>query len=782
MAKKKTKRIIVVLTWLLAFLPLFVVVFMLENSKSNIPAYEELSSPPDKQASLILTEDMVEMGRFWSVNRKSVPFKSISPNVVSALIATEDKRYFTHAGVDGEGLGRAIGGELLGQNKGGASTISQQLAKLLYTMTDTVNGGLAKNKFGRLKQKFGENVLAVRLEKAYTKEEIIAMYLNNFDFLNNAVGIETAAQVYFNKKPMDLKAEEAAMLVGMCKNPSIFNPLRFPDTTKHRRNVVLNQWRKDADNEFLPITITQAEYDSLKELPLNLDYQKVDHREGLAPYFKEVLRSELQTKFAEKNPDGTYVYAKQNGEPYNIYRDGLRIYTTINSKMQVYAEQAVEKHLATTLQGEFDKNNKKNKVPPFANDRENTPEAIERIMQRAVKVSDRYKRMKAGGASEAKIKKAFNTPVPMNLFSYSGNIDTVLTPMDSLKYYKGFLQAGLMSMDPTTGFVKAWVGGPNFNYFALDHVKRTQRQVGSTIKPFVYAAAMGIGIIDPCKTYADISYGIDVPVSPTRTKSWNPKTGTKNTGDMIPTKCGLAGSLNNITVAIMRDMGASAGPQTMNKLLKQVGIDLRQEDVVPAMCLGPMSLSLYDMVGAQSTFANKGIYIKPIYVMRVEDKNGNIIIDMEVEMHEAMPEELAYSMIGMMKGAVNGASNPYQGGRVYATSSSLRSGRDWGGIKYPTAGKTGTTNSAADGWFMGLTPELVTGVWVGADDKQVHFRSYPWGQGARMALPIYGYYMQEVYKDNDIKISQGDFERPANYDDGIFRCSNESSNNIDGLF
>ena len=712
MPNKKTKRTILIATWLVAFLPLFVVVFMLEKSKSNIPAYEELSSPPDKQASIIYTEDMVEMGRFWSVNRKSISYKAISPNVISALIATEDKRYYEHAGVDGEGLGRAIAGELMGMNKGGASTITQQLAKLLYTMTDTVNGGIAKSKFGRLKQKFGENVLAVRLEKAYTKEEIITMYLNNFDFLNNAVGIETAAQVYFNKKPIDLNAEESAMLVGMCKNPSIFNPLRFPDTTKHRRNVVLNQWRKDIDNQYLPVKITQEAYDSLKELPLNINYQRVDHREGLAPYFKEVLRSELQKKFSEKNPDGSYVYAKQNGEPYNIYRDGLRVYTTINSRMQTYAEGAVEKHLATTLQNEFDKNNKKNKRPPFANDSENTPEAIERIMTTAMKRSDRYRKMKANGISDAKIKKSFNTPVDMTVFSYRGTIDTTMTPMDSLKYYKGFLQAGLMSMDPKTGFVKAWVGGPNFNYFALDHVKKTQRQVGSTIKPFVYAAAMGIGVIDPCKSYADISYCIDVPVSPTRNKAWCPATGTKNTGDLIPAKAGLAGSLNNITVAIMRDMGASAGPQTMNKLLKQVGIDLRPEDVVPAMCLGPMSLSLYDMVGAQSTFANKGIYIKPIYIMRVEDKNGNVIIDMEVEMHEAMPEELAYSMLGMMKGAVNGASNVHQNGRVYATSSSLRSGQPWGGIKYPTAGKTGTTNSAADGWFMGLTPDLVTGVWV----------------------------------------------------------------------
>ncbi len=779
MLKKKTQRYILVLTWLAAFTPLFGITFMLERSKSNIPEYEELSSPPDKQASIIYTEDMVEMGRFWSVNRKSISYNAISPNVISALIATEDKRYYEHAGVDGEGLARALGYAAMGQNKGGASTITQQLAKLLYTISDTVRGGVAKNKWGRLKQKFGENVLAVRLEKAYTKEEIVTMYLNNFDFLNNAVGIETAAHVYFNKKPIDLNIQESAMLIGMCKNPSIFNPLRHPDTTTHRRNVVLNQWRKDADNEFLPVTITQAEYDSIKELPLGINYQVVDHKKGLAPHFKEVLRGELQEKFRQKNPDGTYVYAKSDGSPYNIYKDGLRIYTTINSRMQVYAEKAVVKHLKETLQKEFDKNNKKNRNPPFANDSENTPEAIARIMETAKKRTDRYYRMKRNGASEKEIDKAFNTPVEMNLFSYQGNFDTIMTPMDSVRYYKGFLQAGLMSMDPKSGFVKAWVGGPNFNYFALDHVKKTRRQVGSTIKPFVYAAAIGIGVIDPCKTYADISYTIDVPVSPTRNKTWNPATGTKNTGELIPTKCALAGSLNNITVAIMRDMGATSGPQTMNELLKHVGIDLIEQDVVPAMCLGPMSLSLYDMVGAQSTFANKGVYTKPIYIMRVEDKNGNVIMNMEYDSREAMPEEYAYIMLNMMKGAVNGAANIHQNNKYYGTSMTLRGGKSWGGIKYPTAGKTGTTNSAADGWFMGLTPDLVTGVWVGADDKQVHFRSYPWGQGARMALPIYGYYMQEVYKDKKIKISKGDFERPPFFNDEIFNCKKDNTKIID---
>lgn len=786
---KRSRRIILILVWLLAFLPLFAILFMLNKAGPSIPSHEELANPPDKQASIIYSSDGMEMGRFWSVNRKSIDYNAISPYVISALIATEDQRFYEHAGVDVEGLGRAITFAAMGKDGGGASTISQQLAKLLYTASDSINGGVAKDKIGRLEQKFGENILAVRLEKHYTKEEIITMYLNNFDFLYNAVGISSASQVYFNTTPDSLKMEEAAMLVGMCKNPGMYNPLKFQykdyednedgraqyekDSTRayNRRNTVLNQWLKNSNNgnEALSVKITQAQYDSLCKLPIVVDYQIVDHKEGLAPHFREILRGELTSKFEEKNDNGTYKYHKADGTPYNIYKDGLRIYTTIDSRMQVYAEEAVQQHMETTLQHEFDKNNAKNKRPPFGN--EVDEEQIAAILNRAKKNSERYKKMVENNASKAEIEKAFNTPIKMKVFSYKGDFDTIMSPMDSIKYYKSIIQAGLMSMDPKTGFVKAWVGGPDFNHFSFDHVKQSKRQVGSTIKPFVYAAAISLGKISPCKTYIDMDYCVDVPVSPTRNKSWCPATGTKNTGSPIPTKCALAGSLNNITVAIMKDMGASAGPATMDKMLRDVGITLRGEDVVPAMCLGPMDVSLYNMVGAQSTFANKGVYIRPIYIMRVEDRNGNVIIDLEYDIREAMSEELAYTMINMMKGAVNGAANIHQGNQVYATSSSLRSSQPWGGISYPTAGKTGTTNGASDGWFMGLTPELVTGVWVGADDKDIHFRSYPWGQGARMALPIYGYYMQRVYKDASIKISKKDFEAPPNYDMSIFKCS-----------
>lgn len=770
---------------------------MLFKADAHVPDSQALANPPDKQASIIYSSDGVEMGRFWSVNRKSIDYNEISPYVISALIATEDERFYEHAGVDFWGIGRAISGAVTGSESGGASTISQQLAKLLYTLEDTARGGIARDKWQRLDQKFGENILAVRLEAQYTKEEIITMYLNNFDFLYNAVGISSASQVYFNKKASELKMEEAAMLVGMCKNPGMYNPLKFQykvyedtpeghdqyvlDSTRayNRRNTVFQQWLKNSEdgNTALTVKINQKQYDSLSALPIVVDYQIVDHKEGIAPHFREVLRDELQRKFAETNDDGSYVYHKADGSPYDIYRDGLRIYTTIDSRMQEYAEYAVQEHMEKTLQAEFDKNNNKQKNAPFSSwvgSEKVTDEQIQAIMERAKKSSERYHNAKDQGLSDAQIDKIFNTPVSMRVFSYKGEFDTIMTPMDSIRYYKGILQAGLMSMDPKTGFVKAWVGGPDFNHFAYDHVMQSRRQVGSTIKPFVYAAAIYMGVIDPCEAFIDMDYCIDVPVSPTKYKSWCPATGTKNSGVPITAECGLAGSLNNITVAVMKKMGPSAGPQAMDKLLKNVGINLKPEEVVPAMCLGPMDLSLYTMVGAHSTWANKGIYIRPIYVMRVEDRNGNVIIDLEYDIREAMPENLAFTMVTMMKKVISSAHNPYNGVN-YGTSGSLRSSQPWGGLKPPMAGKTGTTNSAADGWFIGLTPDLVTGVWVGADDKQIHFSSYPWGQGARMALPIYGYYMQKVYADKSLKISTGDFEAPAQYDNSIFNCTKEES-------
>jgi penicillin-binding protein 1A len=756
----KTQRRIILCMWTLALLPFLAVFIMLQQSKSSLPSTETLENPPELQASIVYADNGEELGRYWRINRKSVPYNQISQNVYSALIATEDKRYYEHAGVDAQGLARAVTGVLTGQSKGGGSTISQQLAKLLFT-------DVAASFWERFKQKFGENILATRLERNYTKEEIISMYLNRFDFLYNAVGISSAAHVYFNKKPSQLNIQEAAMLVGMCKNPSLYNPKRNYETALLRRNVVLNLWAQNSNNEGVTIKLSEQMCDSLKKLPITLDYQAVDHKLGLAPYFREVLRKDVSNLLEQKNEKGELIYHKKDGSAYNIYEDGLKIYTTINIRLQKYAEQAVEKHLSETLQKEFDKNNKRVKNFPFAN--RASDEEIENILNRAIKMSDRYKNGIKSGKSEETVRKEFNKKVEMTVFSWKGDIDTVLTPIDSIRYFKSFLQAGLLSIEPQTGFIKAWVGGIDFANFAYDHVKLGKRQVGSTIKPFVYSAAIRFGVVTPCMKFPNIPYCIDVPVSPTQMKSWCPNPGEKTTGELISVRKALALSLNNITVKVMDLMGATQGPQAVAQLMKDLGIEIRQEDIVPAMCLGVMDLSLYEMVGAQAAIANKGIYNKPMCILRIEDRNGNIIFEGVPESRESMNENLAYTTLNLMKGVTNGG-----------TGGSLRSGRPWGGITYPMAGKTGTTQNNTDGWYMGLTPDLVTGIWVGADDRQVSFRSMEWGQGARMALPIFGYYMQKVYKDSQLNISKGDFEHPENYNNDLFNCGdlNDQNNEI----
>jgi penicillin-binding protein 1A len=761
----------IVSLWFFGMLPLMFILYMLSSTSDKVKDVNIIEDSPELQASIIYTADGEEMGRYWSVNRKSLRYNAISPNVVAALIATEDERYFEHSGIDS----RAVLRSLISMGKsGGASTISQQLAKLLFTISEKNKGQeVAKSKWDRLSQKFPEMVIATHLERAYTKEEIIQLYLNQFDFLNNAVGIGTAAKVYFNTTADSLQPHQAAMLVGMLKNPAMFNPLANPEKTKERRNVVLRQWVKNESNESIPAHITQEDYEKYAKLDLGIDFQRVDHKKGLAPYFREELRKELQKRFSEKDSDGNYVYSKPDGRPYDIYEDGLKIYTTIDSRLQKYAEKAVYRHLSETLQNEFDKNNKKFwKNPPFSNDLK--PEQIENILNAAKKNSDRYRELKKAGKSDIEIEKIFNTKVPMRFFSYDGLIDTVASPMDSIQYYKGFLQAGLMSMDPKTGFVKAWVGGPNFDRFAYDHVRNSKRQVGSTIKPFVYAAGIDMGAITPCTEFANIAHCIEYQPTPYTTKDWCPgNAGAKLSGELTPVTCGLAGSMNNVTVAVMAAMGATSGPMAMQKVLRNVGIIVPDEQVAPAMCLGPMDVSLYNMTAAYSVFANKGVYNEPITILRIEDRHGNIIIDLETNPSEAMSEELAWTMLTMLKNVVYGTRNPNLPGKWYGTSGSLRGGRDWGGLKAPMAGKTGTTQNASDGWYMGVTPDLVTGVWVGADDRGCHFKYMTWGQGGRMALPIWGYYMQQVYKDKSIKISTKDFEKPNEFDNSIFNCSNQ---------
>lgn len=811
----KVKKRLYILLWLGALSPIFIIsALLLFQSEDDLPSIEMLDNPPEMLASIIYADDATtELGRYWQVNRTTVNYKDISPNVINALISTEDERFMEHSGVDFKGLTRAV---LNLGSKGGASTISQQLAKLLFTLQkrekekDARLAGEAipsKGKLGRLNEKAQENIIAVRLEKRFTKEEIITMYLNQFDFLYNAVGIENAAKVYFNKTPNELTKSEAACLVGMVKNPSLYNPRSYQvrdyrgriaarngierdkvdenaiKTERQRdslmihqrRNQVLMQWLKNSkkDNEAITVKITQEEYNQLKAEPIVVDYQVVDHKEGIAPYFRESLRKDLTNLFKSKDDKGDFVLKKEDGTPYDIYKDGLRIYTTINYNLQEDAEEAVARHLKSELQPEFDKNNKRRKRFPFADSYNGTPisnEQIESIMNRARKGSDRYSFLKAQGLSDKEILASFNEKTAMTVFSWNGSIDTIMTPDDSIRYYKGFLHAGLISIEPQSGFIKAWVGGTDISSFAYDHVKQGKRQVGSTIKPFVYGTALAMGVVKPCTTFKDMPYCVDLEDGNGRiTGKWCPS------GDVPVGKTvawALQQSNNPGTVAVMSMMGGYAGPKTISKLLKDLDIDLRPEDEVPSMCLGVMDLSLMEITGAQAMWANNGIYNRPIAVIRIEDRNGNVIYNEEGYSKEVMNESVAYETLKLMKGVVNGG-----------TAGSLRgTWRPWGGLTAPMAGKTGTTQGNADGWYMGLTPELVTGVWVGAEDKQVRFQSMEWGQGARMALPIFGYYMQKVYKDKTINLSQSDFPVPDGYDPNMFSCDdNPMDQGGDGL-
>jgi penicillin-binding protein 1A len=807
-SEKSTKRLNI-LFWVFSAIPfLSITGLMLLQSEEDLPPVEMLDNPPELLASVVYAEDgTTELGRYWRVNRTSVDYKDISPNVTDALISTEDERFHEHSGVDFKALGRAVANV---GSAGGASTITQQLAKQLFTLQqrereeiarangevlETGGSGKLGRAMRRLNEKARENIIAVRLEKRYTKEEIITMYLNQFDFLYNAVGIENAAKVYFNKKPKDLAKEEAAMLIGMCKNPSLYNPYTYkiknyrrsiaakkgvaPEQVSReevmearakdsslaiqRRNQVLYQWLKNSksENSALRNKITEEEYNALKIKPIIVDYQVVDHKRGMAPYFRESLRKEVTDLLKQKNDDGSFKFKRADGSPYDIYSDGLKIYTTIDANLQRHAEYAVERHLKETLQDAFNKNNRNLKNWPFSNDL--SEEQVNSIMKTARRNSGRYQSLVASGYTDEEVKQNFNTAVNMKVFSWNGDVDTVMTPNDSIRYYKSFLHAGMISVEPQTGFVKAWVGGANFDHFAYDHVKLGKRQVGSTIKPFVYSTALAMGVVKPCTKFEPISYCVDLmDASGNVTGKWCPGGEAASSVEE-----GLAMSSNPTTVAVMSKMGGYAGPKTISKLLKDVDINLRPEDEVPSMCLGIMDLSLYEMVAAQCIFANHGIFNRPTTILRIEDRNGNVIYSAKNYSKEVLNENVAYETLKMMKGVVN-----------RGTAGSLRGGRSWGSIPYPTAGKTGTTQNNSDGWFMGLTPELVTGVWVGAEDRSVRFKTMDWGQGARMALPIYGYYMQRVYKDPIVALSTTDFEVPQNYDPKQFSC--EGDNQVGG--
>ena len=716
-----------------------------------MPPVEDLENPTYKFATQVFSSDGKVLGTysFSKENRVYVGYDDLSPHLIHALIATEDVRFAEHSGIDAKALVRAVvkRGVLMQKHAGGGSTITQQLSKQLYSPG-------ADNMLERLCQKPIEWVIAVKLERQYTKEEILTMYLNKFDFLNNAVGIKTAAHTYFGCEPRNLKIEEAATLVGMCKNPSYFNPLRRNERTRGRRNVVLDQMRKAG-------YLTDAQCDSLQQTPLKLIYHKVDHNEGMATYFREYLRGVLTAKKPEKaNYRGWQMQKyyedsldwennplfgwceknhKRDGSKYNLYTDGLKIYTTIDSRMQQYAEEAVTNHLKE-LQKHFFREKKGAKKAPYTF--RLTQEQVDEILDRNMRQSDRYRLMKKAGASEAEIRKAFHTPVDMSVFSWEGEKDTVLTPMDSIRYYKFYLRSGFMSMDPRNGYVKAYVGGPNYHYFKYDMAMVGRRQIGSTMKPYVYAQAMENGF-SPCDQVRHVQYTL----IDENGKPWTPRNANnKRIGDMVTVKWGLSNSDNWITAYLMSKLN----PYELKRLVQSFGV--RNREIVPSvsLCLGPCEISVGEMVSAYTVFPNKGIRVAPLFVTRIEDNEGNVLANFTPEMNEVISVSSAYKMLVMLRSVINEGT----GGRVRRL-----------GFKGDMGGKTGTTNYNADGWFMGFTPSLVSGCWVGGEDRDIHFDRMYYGQGASMALPIWVDYMNKVYADKTLGYDINEtFQLPEDYD------------------
>jgi penicillin-binding protein 1A len=686
---------------------------------SELPETEELQNPKTNLATEVYSSDLKVMGKFYAENRTNVKFKEISSNVVNALIATEDARFFEHSGVDIKALLRAITGALTGSSSsGGGSTITQQLAKMLFPREE-LHG------FSLVIRKMKEWIIAVRLEREYTKEEIIALYLNKFDFVNNAVGIKSAAQIYFNTTPDSLRIEQAAVLVGMAKNPAYFNPNRFHDRSEGRRNTVLAQMNKYN-------YLSESDLERLQKIPLKLSFHPEDHNEGLAPYFREYLRDVFLKGWCEKNK-------KPDGSKYDIYRDGLKIYTTIDSRMQRYAEAAVAEHMKA-LQTDFDKECKRKKNAPFAWNV--NKEEIKSILRSGMERSDRYHALKKAGVSEEEIEKIFNTKTQMTIFTWKGEKDTLLSPKDSIRYYKAFLQAGFMSIEPQTGSIRAWVGGISHKFFQYDHVQIGHgRQVGSTFKPFVYALAIQEGY-SPCDRLPNVKTCIDMPAGQPLYCPANSAGEEKLDGKMLTLQQALAHSINYISAYLIKQFG----PVAVADLAHRMGI-VSKIDPTPSICLGTPEISVFEMVGANATFANKGTWTEPIFVTRIEDKNGKVLQDFVPRTEEVMNEEKSYIMLQLMKGVVQ-----------IGTGVRLRYRYK---LMQPMAGKTGTTQNNSDGWFMGITPDLVSGCWVGGEDRAVHFDRTDQGQGAAMALPIFAKYMQKIYADKTIKISQGDFERPA---------------------
>ena len=680
----------------------------------TMPTFDELENPQTNLATEIISADGKVLGTYYVENRSNVRYSELSHYMPEALISIEDERFTEHSGIDEKALLRVAFGVLTGRKKGGGSTITQQLAKNLFPRGEN----LSTPKL--VLRKFQEWITATKLEHNYSKEEIVAMYLNTVAFGHNAYGIRSAAQTFFDKSPKEMNIEECALMAGVVNAPTRFSPVRNPERSMGRCNLVL---QKMAENGY----ITQAECDSISQIPIDMSHFGVmDHNSGQATYFREFLRGYL-TEWAQNT-------SRPDGKPYNIYRDGLRIYTTIDSRMQQYAEEAVREFMGKELQPMFYKHWKGQKNAPFSNV---TADEIDHILETSMKRSDRYRALKNAGMCADSIKADFDKPVPMTLFSWDGPIDTILSPMDSIRYYKWFLQASLVSIESHTGHVKAYVGGLDYRFFKYDHVTQARRQVGSTFKPFLYTLAMQEGEFTPCTKIPNIQYNIQLPDG----KFWSPGNSGGHVGEEITLKFALAQSNNWISAYLMNQFG----PNAVIGMARRMGVE-SPIDEVPAICLGVCDLKLIEMVGAMSTFANQGVYIKPMFITRIEDKNGNVVQRFSSEESEAMSELTAYKMVELMKGVVQSG-----------TGIRLRSLYKFNN---PIAGKTGTTQKQSDGYFMGITPDLTTGVWVGAEDRSVHFRSTQLGQGSHTALPIWAIYMRKVYNDKSLNVSQGDFPKP----------------------
>jgi penicillin-binding protein 1A len=708
----------------------FLIIFLLFYTTSTggfgaLPTFEELENPQTNLATEVISTDGVTIGKYAKENRTPVKFNELPDNLINALVATEDERFYEHTGIDFKGLARAI----LKPGSGGASTITQQLAKMLFT------GKASRNIFKRIGQKMKEWVVATKLETQYTKQEIIAMYLNKYDFINRAVGIRSAARIYFGKEPKDLVIEESAMLVGMLKNASYFNPLRREQKVKQRRNVVLLQMTK---NNF----ITEGEKVNLQQLDLNINYTPESHDVGTATYFRGHLQKVMRT-WVRNNP-------KPNGEEYDIFSDGLKIYVTIDSRMQQYAEEAVSEHMAN-LQSYFFREQKRNSIAPFYDIEKSQ---IKGIYERAKKRSERYRRLKKLGKSSKEIDKIFKIKTPMKVFSWKGDRDTIMSPLDSIKYYKHFLRSGLVSIEPQTGHIKAWVGGIDNKHFKYDAVAQQKRQVGSTFKPFVYATAINQLRMSPCDKLPNTPYTIPkgkygIP------EAWSPKNSNDEYGGMLTLKDGLAGSVNTMSARLI-DMVA---PQNVARLAAAAGIKTKIR-ANPSIALGAVDLSLIEMVSAYSTFANKGLRVSPMIITRIEDKNGTVLKDFIPETQEVLSEESAFVILDLLKGVTESGSG------IRLRSDWTSGGKAVTGHPYkfenPIAGKTGTTQNQSDGWFMGIVPNLATGVWTGGEDRATHFEGITKGQGATMSLPSWALFMKKCYDDKSLNISKEDFEEPEN--------------------